>query len=1191
MKIKRLLLHTILLMACLASVAGNVSQRFYNLTSDEVRIDSLLPKFACSVPLPGAYADSAYTVSIEYPEFYEMSDDDIARYKKITDTPLPAMPVITTDLVVERKRGHLEIAFVPLAMRGGKPVKLVSFMVSVKAEPLMASAARAKAARAAASDGRYADHSVLATGRWAKIRVPETGIYALTSTLIRRAGFSDPSRVKIYGYGGALQADKLVADDLISTDDLKEVATCTVGGNRLFHAQGPVTWSTNSTLYRTRNQYSDYGYYFLTESDGEPLQVDSAAFVSSFYPSTEDYHSLHEVDNYAWYQGGRNLYENTPVSVGASKSYTIAHSTATPGSRTIYVKVTAGQASSIQVTVNGTEKKTLTMGSFSEYDHAKEASASFQVETELAADTVTISTISGGPARLDYISVYYKTAKAAPTLTGRTFQEPEYVYNITNQDHHADGPADMVIIVPTSGKLTAQAQRIKELHEQRDAMRVRIVPADELYNEFSSGTPDANAYRRYMKMLYDRAETEADMPKYLLLFGDCVWDSRMKSSACSSLSPDDFLLCYESENSFSSTMCYVNEGYFGCLDDGEGASPDRTDKMDIAVGRFPVRTADEAKVMTDKTINYVENKNGGSWQNVMMFMGDDGNNNQLMQDADMIAAVVDEVNPAVQVKRVMWDAYERVSSSTGKTYPEVTRLIKQQQQSGALVMNYSGHAKADQISHENVLRLSDFKAFTNTNLPLWIGATCDIMPFDTQQDNIGEAALLNSKGGAVAFFGTARTVYITQNRHLNEAYMRYLVTPADGRYRSIGEAMREAKNYVLVNQFDNSINKLQYSLMGDPALVLNMPVQRAVIDSINDVSLGAAADKPVLNAGALTTVKGHVNTAGGQIDTAFNGTVNLLVRDAASTVVCRMNEKTADDRPNTPFTFTERNTIIYNGTNTVKDGRFTVTFAVPKDIDYSNSTGLINIFALDSATGDCVNGYNEQFTVGGSSSMDNDSIGPSIYCYLNSPSFVNGGDVNTTPYFVAQITDKDGINAAGSGIGHDMTLTIDGDMNKTYILNENFEYELGSYTQGKTYYNIPELAPGRHTLRFRAWDILNNCSTAELEFNVIKGLTPQYLSIACTENPAKEKTTFIVNHDRAGSDISVEIEVFDISGRPLWKHSENGVSATNAYTVDWNLTTDSGERLKTGVYIYRVKLGCDNSGMASKARKLVVINN
>ena len=72
-----------------------------------------------------------------------------------------------------------------------------------------------------------------------------------------------------------------------------------------------------------------------------------------------------------------------------------------------------------------------------------------------------------------------------------------------------------------------------------------------------------------------------------------------------------------------------------------------------------------------------------------------------------------------------------------------------------------------------------------------------------------------------------------------------------------------------------------------------------------------------------------------------------------------------------------------------------------------------------------------RFVLAGSDSAVADSIGPSIYCYLNAPSFANGAQVNTTPYFVAEVTDEDGINATGNGIGHDLLLVIDGDMNKT----------------------------------------------------------------------------------------------------------------------------------------------------------------
>jgi len=199
--------------------------------------------------------------------------------------------------------------------------------------------------------------------------------------------------------------------------------------------------------------------------------------------------------------------------------------------------------------------------------------------------------------------------------------------------------------------------------------------------------------------------------------------------------------------------------------------------------------------------------------------------------------------------------------------------------------------------------------------------------------------------------------------------------------------------------------------------------------------------------------------------------------------------------------------------------------------------------------------------------------------------------VNATPYFVAQITDKDGINTSGSSIGHDLELIIDGEMNRTYNLNDNFQYDFGSYTTGTTFYSIPELAEGMHTLKFRAWDILNNATTTELKFNVVKGLEPNCFSVACTQNPATTQTTFIISHDRIGSEMEVELEVFDFAGRQLWKHTETGVSDSGNYTVSWNLTVDGGARLQTGVYLYRVRVGSEGSSKASKAQKLIILNN
>lgn len=1172
---------------CVVEAAAR-TQRFFNLTADEVKIDSVLPFFSCPVPLYGAWEDSVYTAVIEYPEFIEMGAADVARYERISGEPLPELPAVKANVVVERRRGRLEVSFVPLVMRGGKYMKLVSFMIDVKSSPMPRAKVAARAAKAASRGDRYAAHSVLREGQWAKIRVPETGVYELTQALARRAGFTDLSRVKVYGYGGALQDEVLDEDYLIEHDDLKEVPTCTVGGRRLFHAEGPVTWDSAEADRRTRNPYSNYGYYFLTESDGEPLTVDSAAFIDSFREHPYYYHSIHEVDNYAWYQGGRNLFENDPIIAGRSKDYLITREAAQAGTHWIDVCVTAGQATTGIISINGSVVGTFSLGGFSEYDDAKSYESVFGVTSSTLTDTVTITTTSGGPVRLDYISARFDTPRSVPSLAATSFPSPEYVYNITNQDRHADPQADMVIIVPTSQKLAAQAQRLKEHHEQKDGLRVTIVPADELYNEFSSGTPDANAYRRYLKMLYDRAGTEADMPKYLLLFGDCVWDNRLLTPECSSLSADDLLLCHESENSFNHVYCYVDDGFFCCLDDGEGGSPTETDKLDVAVGRFPVRTEAEAKIMVDKTISYVNNENAGSWQNLLVFMGDDGNENRHMRDADEMAQTVEGICPAFQIERIMWDAYKRETSSTGNSYPGVTRLIKQRQEAGALVMNYSGHGGPTGLSHEMVITISDFAAFTNKNLPLWITASCDIMPFDAQENNIGETAVLNEKGGAVAFFGTTRTVYVDRNNAINKAYLRALFTPGDGGYVTIGEAQRLAKNELITSGQDRTVNKLQYSLLGDPALRLNIPLQRAVVDSINGVRLAAGGELPQISAGSVVRVKGHIETADGGKDDSFTGVVSALVRDAEKLVVCRLNN-TSSEGASTAFEYYDRTTTLFNGSDSVRGGEFAFSFAVPMDIDYSNETGLINILAVNSSTKEAVNGLNGDFTVGGTAAEGSDGIGPSVYCYLNSPTFVNGGKVNTTPYFVAEISDKDGLNTTGSGIGHDLQLTIDGDMSKTYVLNDNFQYDFGSFTSGRTYYNIPALEPGRHTLRFRAWDIMNNSTTTELTFNVVEGLAPNILSIDCTSNPATTGTTFIIAHDRLGNNLDVEIEVFDISGRPVWKHNESGVASSGTYTVDWDLAGDGGGRLSTGVYIYRVKIGGDGSGMVSKAKKLIIM--
>ena len=1025
----------------------------------------------------------------------------------------------------------------------------------------------------AKAQGRYAEHSVLREGNWAKISVAESGFYELTDELVKKAGFSDASKVKIYGYGGALQPERLTGDYLTATDDLKELPTCTMNGKRVFYGVGPVNWYNKESLARTRNPYADYGYYFLTESEDEPLTTDSATLVGQHYPANHDYHQLYEVENYAWYHGGRNLFDKTLYTIGTPQTYKLK---ATGSTGRIGIALTADADYEATISVNdsviATISKKITLDS---YTKADEQLWQYDLQNLKAENTISITLTAGDNLRLDYIDLQH--AEPAPITIG----EPTYVYRITNQDHHADAATDMVIIIPTSQHLLAQAERLKAHHEQHDGLRVTIIPADELYNEFSSGTPDATAYRRYLKMLYDRATTPNDKPRYLLLFGDGAWDNRMLTSEWSGYNTDDYLLCYESENSFSQVNCYVSDDFFCLLDDEEviqttnGNSTTYAGKPDVAVGRLPARTPDEAKTLVDKIISYAQNEYAGPWQNEICMMGDDGNDNSHMKTADKVATMIESTYPNYNVDKIYWDAYQRTSSSTGYSYPDVTRLIKQQLQNGALMMNYCGHGAAYAMSHELVMKLTDFESQQSNYLPLWMTASCDIMPFDGQEENIGETVMLNSKGGGIAFFGTTRTVYATYNEVMNLAFTKHVLTPG----MAIGEAVRLAKRELVEKSSDLTCNKLQYTLLGDPALQLNTPRQKMVVDSIN----GMPATQGIkLAAGSIVKISGHVEL-NNETDTDFNGIVTLSVRDAEETITCRLNDRSSTGADKA-FVYQDRTNYLYRGSENVTEGVFHFTFAIPKDISYTDGSGLMTLYAINADKTRSAHGENESFELIGSSTALTDSIGPSVYCYLNSKNFKNGGKVNTTPYFIAELYDDSGINASGSSIGHDLELIIDGDMNQTYNLNNYFEYDFGDYRSGSIGFSIPQLSIGTHKLLFRAWDILNNSTTTELLFEVSEDAGAGEFNVTCTQNPANTNTQFVITHDRPGSELKVTLDVFDLGGRQLWRQIDTVMATNDTVTIDWNLNVAGGSRLHTGLYLCRLTL---NDGDSKTVKVLI----
>lgn len=1100
-----------------------------------------------------------------------------------------------------------------------------------------------------ADSSRYASESVLNSGKWVKIQVAEDGIYKLTAADLKKMGFSNLDKVAVYGYGG------WPLDEDFSTtyiDDVPEVAVWRSADYLLFYGKGPRKWeysSSDKSFIHTNNPYSNYGYYFVSEKEttGRTMEKAASAAGATLQVTTFDDYVLHEEELVSVNSSGRELYGESFTST-LSRDFTIS----VPGITNDEGKATLSFISrgngTITMNVDG---NALISGSVSvpsdEYEVARELyreRAWMADKGETVKVNIGYSTTGHKNVHLNYFRLqmkrqlkvydnytFFRSLSArgnasrfviqgadASTLvfdvtdgvnpqqmetslngTELSFSIPasaslrEFVVvkpsqikapvtvgEVANQNLHALPQQDMIIIAQPN--FTTQAERLAEAHRTKDNLTVRVVTPESIYNEFSSGTPDATAYRRFMKMFYDRKTSEADAPKYLLLFGDGSFDNRKLTSAWKSVDMSNMLLTYQTENSLSS-QSYVIDDYFGFLDDADNKKSLQNKKLCLGIGRFPIRTVEQATQMVDKVISYMENKNTGSWKNNLCFMADDGSNTdgfmtEHMEFADQLAGYVESEHPEFLVNKLYYDAYKK--DMTAGTYPDVRSGLQKLLKDGLLLFNYTGHGGTTALSDEKVLTQTDINQFTYTHLPVWVTATCDFTRFDDLNTSAGEDVFLNKSSGGIALFTTVRVAYSRPNFPINDNVIRNLFERNNGRRRTLGEVMQATKNTL------SSVYKLGFCLIGDPAVKMAYPEFGMKVTTVN----GQSVDGNSISFKALEkiTVEGEVLDASGQLVTDFTGIVNPTVKDSKVTVTCLKNSN-KDDSP--AFTFTDYPNTIFIGNDSVRNVKFSFTFTVPKDISYSNLQGKMNLYAVDTESGNEAQGNFDNFIVGGTSdTAETDTIGPEIRAlYLNDTTFVDGGQVNTTPYFVAELWDKSGVNITGSSVGHDMMLVIDESTVLSYNLNSYYELLLGEDGTGIVKFPIPALEPGKHTAEFWVWDILNNSTVRTFTFEVVEGLKPFLFDVIATPGIAREQVTFHLMHNRPESRMRVGIMVYDLAGRQLWKHEESGTSGLfENYTVSWDLTS-GGARMRPGVYIYRAAISTDNSKDATKARKFIIL--
>ena len=1112
----------------------------------------------------------------------------------------------------------------------------------------------------------YATQSKLSTGKWVKISIPENGVYEITYTELREMGFTNPSKVHVYGKGGNRISEKL---DGSATDDLNQVPILRTGNKICFYGNGPVAftlsdYSTNPHFTRVFNPYSQVGCYFLTE-DAEPdrTPVEKVASPVSEYvnnPLSLGYF-FHEYELTSLTSTGKEMLGEDFSRQQVFVDYHLPHlADSTIVVQTAIAAYTTGSMFAGSVLHSGGISDTTLYSQSSSrinqptnYVYYNFASPYAKQKLIKPAErgqyepiiTPSADGITASIARLDYFILTYKQENIladapdnqllmgygvtrgqdrfmlpnAPSSTIVWFINnphspmviPTIPYNdeagtgvsffstavsrsmyvafdpaktlkkisgykpVENQNLHAMQVPDFLII--TTDAYLEQANRLADLHRAVDGIDVAVVTQDQVFNEFSSGTRDAMAYRLLCKMLYDRDNSKF---KNLLLMGTGSFDNREIMGQ----HPDD-LLTYQSDNSNIENTSFTSDDFFGLLDDNSGTNIPN-DKLRIGVGRITCADADEARSDVDKIVEYYANPDYGVWRNNTLVSSDSPDQGEYMfQGQGYQNQIEEDLHTGMHVSTVHNSMYPRSTLEPSfavarKTATEAKRAMSNYLKSGAYFATYVGHAGPSSFTKQNRMWITgDVARTTYPHYPIFSTACCDVAHYDNDTRGIAELMFHKRDGGAIALLTSSRMVFSSQNDRLNQYFINALFSyDRKGVMPTLGEAYRDSK----LGFTSANVNKMSFFLLGDPAMKVNYPISRFNITSVNGTDMTGSQTAQITPLSRFE-IKAQVVDEEGNIDTGFNGdaTVSLYDKEKVFTTLSFFGSGDRDiyvDRPK-----------LAEITGHVTNGMFTGTMIAPRvTLEHLNDTlmMLIRVYAHKTGSDYMVNGFTKQVMMMpfNESTAINDNEAPVITAmYMNdAATFADGSVVAPNSVLYISASDNEGISMQSNSVANTMKLQLDGG-------KQSYEDVVCYATADdggkvvKIEFPVSNLTVGLHTLTYTVSDMLGNQASRTISFVVGQG--------SAADLVADKMPAFLDSDNMISIDVKTELSVLpemtvritDALGRLVW------MTNAGSFPVTWDMKDMNGNKVPAGLYRY---FGTYNDGVnygGTSIKNLVIL--
>ncbi len=768
-------------------------------------------------------------------------------------------------------------------------------------------------------------------------------------------------------------------------------------------------------------------------------------------------------------------------------------------------------------------------------------------------------------------SKYQDTIRDYFVFRDQNLPKPLVFKGMVNQNLRGMAVPDLLIV--SHPRFYSQALRLAAFRRDNDNLDVEVVSPESIYNEFSSGAQDVTAIRNFAMHLYYKTETPK--LKYLLLFGDCSFDYKNRTTGNT-----NFVPTYSSTEYISIIPTYASDDFFGILNRSKGGWGEN-DLMDIGLGRLPAKTESEANAMVSKIIAYASSAEAfGPWRNQFTFVADNGDGCYHSKDANNLADPFLAANPQNNVKKIFMAAYPLVSSPGGNTSPASTSELLNTIERGSLIINYSGHGGETVWADEFLFTSEMIEQLKNKDrLPFFITATCDFGRHDyPSQVSGGESLMLNPNGGAIGIMTTGRPVTAQANFVINQAFYNALYQSSNGRTGFFGDVFRQTKNICPEKRSNRG-----FILLGDPSSRFPFPKQRVVLTNFPDAD--------TLRGLQLVEFSGEIQNPDGTKDDGFNGTLYANIFDKPGTL--EMDQNQYGFSPARPCIYPYQKNQLFNGSVPVKNGNFTVRFFVSRDVSFLTGNGRLIMYAEDKTQKKDANGFKTNIKVGGlNPNPIKDDEGPKIKLFMNDNSFINYGLTGSDALLLAELEDESGIDVTGLGLGHDLTATLDG--NEVYVMNEYFQNTEGSYQKGSVRFPFRNLSAGLHSITVKAWDNFNNSSEATIWFEV--GMTQVIGKIAdkfnLYPNPFSSEIFISLENAQVGETLDISIALTDLRGRKILEKNwlyENSIARPGAFKeLVWDGSRENGEKLSPGTYICEILVKSDTNNSVAKINKKIV---